>query len=407
MPTAIRVRGKNARDLSFKGKSPDGSSSNIDGIPRKPNGRPLKLTTSSASWSAFSPASTPFTSYKPSKTQPSASILEKGRRRSQLSSLEKLPPELLQSIFLYAPNLNLPLASPYVGATLSSEHVFTHLALSAFNGMDENSGLTDLLPIHKYADVDDIPDYGDATLQTAILKCRWFTHKFLLICKRKYLERKVGGGPYTRTSLGGKYYHDLLTRYWWPVCTAGCQIPERLLHSPWPDAKVNLLRLLVHSGAQVDWVNSSLGEVADNSLREAISDTNALPVYCLLHPMIGTKVSTELLRFAVMECGYDHFIVSILVIQSIQNRHRNIDWDDWELLDWARTRGDQEGTWLEKCFMVGRNLSARPDIGFRYGSRRAARLRHYLLATETDIQGYRDLEKKFFDQSQFQVPTYS
>lgn len=49
-----------------------------------------------------------------------------------MSSLEKLPTELLQDIFFCCMNLDLPRSSPIIGGKLSSESVYTQTILAAF-----------------------------------------------------------------------------------------------------------------------------------------------------------------------------------------------------------------------------------------------------------------------------------
>ena len=49
-----------------------------------------------------------------------------------MSLLERLPTELLEEIFLYCMNLDLPRSSPVIGGKLSSEVVYTRTVLAAF-----------------------------------------------------------------------------------------------------------------------------------------------------------------------------------------------------------------------------------------------------------------------------------
>jgi len=49
-----------------------------------------------------------------------------------MSHLEKLPTELLETVFLYCLNINLPRSSPIIGAKLSSKLIYTRTLLSAF-----------------------------------------------------------------------------------------------------------------------------------------------------------------------------------------------------------------------------------------------------------------------------------
>lgn len=49
-----------------------------------------------------------------------------------MCSLEKLPTELLEEVFLYAQNLSLPLSSPVIATKLSSEAIYVKTVIQAF-----------------------------------------------------------------------------------------------------------------------------------------------------------------------------------------------------------------------------------------------------------------------------------
>lgn len=60
------------------------------------------------------------------------------KRRRNLSSLEKLPTELLENVFLYCLNLDLPRSSPVIAVKLSSEPIYTRTIMAAFDHTWEN-----------------------------------------------------------------------------------------------------------------------------------------------------------------------------------------------------------------------------------------------------------------------------
>ena len=70
----------------------------------------------------------------------------------------------------------------------------------------------------------------------------------------------------------------------WRICggVEGCQIPEKLLHGPWTDEKCEFLEVLIRGNAEVDRVNSTSGEVAEQGLWEAIEEQNARAVRALV-----------------------------------------------------------------------------------------------------------------------------
>jgi hypothetical protein len=49
-----------------------------------------------------------------------------------MSDLERLPVELLEKIFLFCMNLDLPRSSPVIGGKLSSEIIYSHTLINAF-----------------------------------------------------------------------------------------------------------------------------------------------------------------------------------------------------------------------------------------------------------------------------------
>jgi hypothetical protein len=75
-----------------------------------------------------------------------------------MSSLERLPTELLQEIFLHCMNLDLPRSSPVIGGKLSSESVYTQTILAAFEDTWETYYRTEKSEIS-------LPLLGNHTLQ--------------------------------------------------------------------------------------------------------------------------------------------------------------------------------------------------------------------------------------------------
>jgi hypothetical protein len=54
------------------------------------------------------------------------------KSRRKMSNLEKLPTELLEKVFLYCMNFDLPRSSPILGGKLSSETMYTQTIIHAF-----------------------------------------------------------------------------------------------------------------------------------------------------------------------------------------------------------------------------------------------------------------------------------
>jgi len=132
--TPIRVSGKNRRDNSKKAiakrkalvSSMKRSTKSANPVQqRRTPGRPLKEPTSNAVLQ-ISASSTPSSKKAKKRT------LENIKSKRKMSLLEKLPTEILEAVFLYCLNLELPRASPVIAGKLSSEIVYLHTILYAF-----------------------------------------------------------------------------------------------------------------------------------------------------------------------------------------------------------------------------------------------------------------------------------
>jgi len=262
------------------------------------------------------------------------------------SALERLPTELLESIFFLCLNISLPQASPVIGQALASKHVKSQLVLRVLS-----SGHTDEPPNTPGKLVQE-----QAELQSAILRTKWmtlpflqdmipdyivstiireFTHRSILWLGKEPVTGKSGpmirehlkdpqfdhnGNPglpgcweaswpatnrleriYLRIGLrdglvtlrtcqkgsrrGWVLGLDMGLSYfrWRILCgVEGCQIPEKLLHCPWTDEKCEFLEVAIRGNATVDWVGSTSGEVAERGLLEAIREHSPGAIRALL-----------------------------------------------------------------------------------------------------------------------------
>ncbi|KAJ5611865.1 hypothetical protein N7528_008970 [Penicillium herquei] len=110
-----------------------------------------------------------------------------------VSRLESLPLEILESIFLYSLEINLPRASPHLGRALSNPLLYTWLIRLVFSSTNPGSR-------HGFFTPDFLPPPLDfwslgyeqrQHLQTAILTCRWCTVSLLRRCQREYVEHAI------------------------------------------------------------------------------------------------------------------------------------------------------------------------------------------------------------------------
>ena len=110
--------------------------------------------------------------------------------RRKMSSLEKLPTELLLQIFFYSMNLDLPRASPIIAGKLSDEHTFIRTIMMVFDlswayRYESMHGFRKgERPLPSYnLNVSDLQDYCESSKafiilknqQSALLRCRCST----------------------------------------------------------------------------------------------------------------------------------------------------------------------------------------------------------------------------------------
>ena len=128
------------------------------------------------------------------KTTPRATgPIQAESTQPKLSALEQLPTEILQEIFLLSPNLNLPLASPFLGKALSSDYLKTELVIQAFSSSMQILTQERPLPI-RMSRFSFIPGYSQEPISSVafcqnLLPQRWLTYDFFKRCQRTYLLR--------------------------------------------------------------------------------------------------------------------------------------------------------------------------------------------------------------------------
>ncbi|KAL1970247.1 hypothetical protein VTN77DRAFT_5407 [Rasamsonia byssochlamydoides] len=188
MLTPIRVRGRRNRSTSSKHDKEkktaesDGDFHNNNRLnsqpsrPRRPKGRPmLSFELKSASQEKRAAAT------RPVAAAAASNITNPTKQRRKASLLECLPVELIEKIFLYALDINLPRASPTLAAAVSSERIYRVLILLAFWDDSESPQANDsysqavISRALRPADYVPLEDEERRHLQSSILRCRWCT----------------------------------------------------------------------------------------------------------------------------------------------------------------------------------------------------------------------------------------
>lgn len=151
-----------------------------------------------------------------------------------------------------------------------------------------------------------------------------------------------------------------------------CEIPTRLLHGPWTASKMEFLDFMMRAGAVLDLYNSNNGEVADQSLKEAIVQGNTSVVNLLLSNrsvsmsnQLCEMISVDHIRLAIFQGGCKEEIAGPIMDRACKDR---LDLNKEDIVEWANERkvqGDVRGTWLlNKIDALEARGGAGPPRGF-------------------------------------------
>ena len=169
--TPIKVRGKRASGQTER--STHSVNSLLHLWPRRNGKRPFSCAASHSS----TPSAKAF--------RPDNSLTEEpGRVANFAAPLEKLPVELLETIFLQNLNISLPQASPIIGEKLASKHVESQLVLRACSMGRPNPYSCEYVALY--------PTMLDCVeAQSAILRLRWMTIDFLRQLVPEFITKTV------------------------------------------------------------------------------------------------------------------------------------------------------------------------------------------------------------------------
>lgn len=238
--------------------------------------------------------------------RPFRSIQPKKITAMVIPTLQGLPQELLEIIFLYSMNIALPRSSPILGRRLSARTVTLEFVLRAFfHTVDHKTNYRDR------------KTSGDPVLQSQLLACRFFTWAFF----RSYVHKahttlvQERGAIWKASSVqppGLEAFDGLLPFKFMKITylgfADGFHVPDKLLHGPWSPDKASLLYVLVSLSGELDWTGSMAGEVARDGIVQAI-DENAERTVAALAVLLGVAqmIDTSLLRKAVMNhrCNFN------------------------------------------------------------------------------------------------------
>ncbi|KAL1886844.1 Meiotic Sister-Chromatid recombination aldehyde dehydrogenase [Paecilomyces lecythidis] len=173
--TPIRVRGRRKRRAATKTKSLDekeNGESKAVALRRPKGGRPMMSFADKAASQSQAVAR----SHMPKKTS-------SAKRRRKLSRLECLPVELIEKIFLYSLDVDLPRSSPALAAALSRERMYrVFILLSFWNDVpvENDAAQPAIARILAPAEYERLDEERRKALQSDVLRCRWCTVQRIL-----------------------------------------------------------------------------------------------------------------------------------------------------------------------------------------------------------------------------------
>lgn len=268
----------------------------------------------------------------------SRSRRQKQKSLEDESPLERLPAEVLQQVFEYSANIELPLVSRELAAKLSkSNHLQQQLT----------TRILSVVLGHPSASAKELAS------ATRLLNSKFMTWEFFTTwLKAQVISTglvNVPEGPWDAASA---------TEAWLALQPPLALLPpKKLLSSPFNQEKVRFLEVLGRNIDDLAGLDASYGELGHECLFIAVRDAQQELVSLLLS--MGLAPSTELLRVAVTESDCNKDIVRLLVSaagdghrQLPSESERSADIVDlldpvlWAWADEARRRGDKKGEWL-------------------------------------------------------------
>lgn len=255
--------------------------------------------------------------------------------------MEKLPAEILQQIFSYSANIDLPVVSRQLAFKLSqSQHLEHHLTSRL------------LRPVLGHPTTN--PTASPLAAATRLLNSRFVTWDFFAQWLRNQPEASAAedASPSDASDMD-------LGRLWAAMGPAPNLLPpKKLLLPPFTPEKTQFLRILAQNIQDVAALDASYGAVAYEGLVAAVRAGQPEVVSILIN--MGIVGDTELLRIAVAEAGCNKGIVEMLVSQSSRvmessqqtgrrNTSESVDLLDPVVWTWAEKAsgvGDGKGKWL-------------------------------------------------------------
>ena len=292
-------------------------------------------------------------------TSSEAKSQSRRRRRRvshELSRLEELPTEVLQTIFENSANVNLPLASPRLSSQLASQHLYHQLTSSILQPVlgGKRSTPSELAAAMRLM---------NSMFFTWTFFKDWLYDRFeALGLLHEWQDAVESGSATMQPERQGEWTWYKLRPH------SGLLPPKKLILGPFTYDKVRFLRFLTSSYREdPDQIDPLYRELAIDGLRQAVSEGagEALPAFWTL----GVEPDTELLRHAVIDSGCEKNVVQRLVTRVVHLASEPIDVDflDPALWSWAdKAGGDGKGSWLMEVLKDAARASGRKEVEIQH-----------------------------------------
>ncbi|KAI9056147.1 hypothetical protein LZ554_001075 [Drepanopeziza brunnea f. sp. 'monogermtubi'] len=404
--TPIKVPGKRKRDCS---KSALVARKALN---RKP-GRPLKIAENFVS-------KDPVEATKPIQVSKQRA-LKKTKSKRKMSLLEKLPTELLERVFRFCLNLELPRSSPIIGAKLSSSTILNWTVLASFGPRWEKwYGREKVDGRLEGGDEEEEEEEDDPELQSAVLRCRWASIPVLLKAQdlwiQKYAKDRVfkplyflqdlnpvseeekegqndqerSGNTPVPTITQEEYLNIDYTAFEntissstddnWPSTSwtthshlsPSVEIPHTLLLGPFTPPSLRHLFYLIKSGAKLSWHSSTSGEVALEGLRSAIRAGSAPAIHLLLWSGLLENLDVGMLCWAFRNAGGEGAEGKLRTVNQLlrlgfedmgMRDEGRVERELADLRDEGKLQGDEEKVEFVRGLLGTRTLRGRIHIG--------------------------------------------
>lgn len=247
---------------------------------------------------------------------------------------------MLQSIFEYSANVNLPSVSPRLASQLASGVLQHQITSHILHGV-----------------LDDQYAKGSATKVASALRLmnsKFFTWPFFTRWLYDEFEQRHLLDEW-REAMGDEVEasNTLQLQEWtWYRLRPSSALPPpiKLLRRPFTEDRVQFLKFMINSfREEPETLGFLYREAVQEGLQQVVEDGvgHALNAFFSL----GGYVDTELLRKAVIDSGCEEEVVERLIARTICLRTAvvHIDFLDaalWSWADKAKARGDKKGSWL-------------------------------------------------------------